>query len=294
MRDARWREYPSGGEARSSHLSGRARRHGVWLVAEGPHDPGRATRVRGARVSVSVDVREREHAEGTNAERLAGGLRRSGDPARRRLALSFRNAAQLAFVGAFLATLFACGGSPRGAPSDVPTAPPSTGAGAGPDTTAEPPVAKMSGKILAFEKAKEHLRVDKVGAKDGAFEPDGIFDHVYEVDLEGPADALFVISTDDQGASNGDFAVDTLVATEALPQEVAALGGLGKHTGGLGVFEGPTLKSAPDGHLPALAPGRHTLHVHLSGKDVPKGGGFRVLARFTDGSVVAGPHLTSH
>jgi len=151
----------------------------------------------------------------------------------------------------------------------------------------------MSGKILAFERAKEHLRVDKVGAKDGDLAPDGALDHVFEIDVDGPADALFVIATDDAGNANGDFAVDTLVGAEPLPPSVAALGGLGKHTGGLGVFEGGALLSAADGHLPALAPGRHTLHLHLSGKDVPHAGGFRVFARFTDGSVVAGPSVSA-
>lgn len=190
-----------------------------------------------------------------------------------------------------LVVLVGCGGSPRGGgPRDTPRA---TEIDAGAPDAALPPAPKMSGKILRFEKSKAHLRVDLVGQRDGALEPDGVPDQVYDLELEGPIDAVFLVSTDDEGRPNGEMAADTLVSDEPLPPAVAGLGALGKHTAGIGVAEGGALENDSDGRLPALAPGHHLLALHLSGKDLPKTGGFRVYARFTDGSVVAGPSATS-
>lgn len=184
--------------------------------------------------------------------------------------------------------LVACGGG-RGMARE-----PTAAASGTPDARAElaresTPLAKMSGTIKHFEKGKDHLRVDKVGAKDGELEPDGVPDAVFEVDIDGPADAVFLISTDERGESNGELAADTLAGKDPLPAEVAGLGALGKHTAGIGVIEKGKLLSATDGHLPPLAPGPHALALHLSTRDLPKQGAFRVFVRFTDGTLVKGP-----
>jgi hypothetical protein len=147
----------------------------------------------------------------------------------------------------------------------------------------------MSGEVRRFEKASTHTVADKVGPKDGDFEPDGVADAIYDVDLEGPANAFFLLSTDDRGEPNGEATADTLSGVEVLPEAVSALGGLGKHTGGIAVYEKGALKNAPDGHLPPLGAGRHSVVLHISMKDLPRSGSFRLFARFTDGSVVKGP-----
>lgn len=181
----------------------------------------------------------------------------------------------------------ACGGASKAAAP--PPAPESSekDASAGAVDAAPPPV--MSGEVRRFERASAHSKADKIGTKDGAFEPDGVADAIYDVDLDGPATALFLVSTDDRGEPNGEATADTLTGADVLPEAISALGGLGKHTGGIAVYEQGSLKNAPDGHLPPLSAGRHALVIHVSMKDLPRSGAFRLFARFTDGSVVKGP-----
>ena len=147
----------------------------------------------------------------------------------------------------------------------------------------------MSGEVRHFEKSKDHLKVDKIGPKDGELLPDGIADLVYELDVEGPAEAILLISTDERGEANGELSADTLVGKEPVPEPIAGLGALGKHTAGLGVFEHGKLLNESDGHFPPLSPGPHALVLHVSTKDVPKSGAMRVFVRFTDGSLTKGP-----
>lgn len=198
--------------------------------------------------------------------------------------------ALVAIAGASSA-LSACGGA---AAPMAPAAPSGAGDGAvsfgGVGGGSAPPThAKMSGEIRRFEKAPTHLRADKVGEADGSFEPDGVMDHVFDLDIEGPADGVLLTSTDDQGEPNGELAADTFTGKEALPPEVAKLGGFGKHTLGVGVYEGGRRLNASEGHLPALEPGRHGLELYVSSRDAPRAGGVRVFVRFTDGSIVKGP-----
>lgn len=199
--------------------------------------------------------------------------------------------ASVALAGGALA-LSACGGAaaamapsaPAGAGEGSPASFGGAGGGSAPAARA-----KMSGEIRRFEKASTHLRADKVGEADGSFEPDGVMDHVFDLDVDGPADGVLLTSTDDQGAPNGELAADTFTGDEALPQEVAGLGGFGKHTLGVGVYEGDRRLNATDGHLPALEPGKHGLMLYVSSRDAPRTGGVRVFVRFTDGSIVKGP-----
>jgi hypothetical protein len=184
--------------------------------------------------------------------------------------------------------LCACGGASKArAPEQGHE--PGLAATAAPGATSAPAVAKMSGEIRHLERSKDHLRVDKVGSKDGDLAPDGVSDLVYDLDVEGPVEAILLISTDERGEPNGELAADTLVGKETVPEQVAGLGALGKHTAGLGVFERGKLLNESDGHLPPLSPGSHALVVHLSTKDIPKSGAIRVFVRFTDGSLTKGP-----
>ncbi len=191
-----------------------------------------------------------------------------------------------------LTSLSACGGAAAAMPPSAPSAlgegsPVSFGSAAG--GAAPPTRAKMSGEIRRFDKASTHLRADKVGEADGSTEPDGVMDHVFDLDVDGPADGVLLTSTDDQGEPNGELAADTFTGDEALPREVAGLGGFGKHTLGIGVYEGERRLNAPDGHLPAIDPGKHGLTLYVSSRDAPRAGGVRVFVRFTDGSIVKGP-----
>ncbi len=186
----------------------------------------------------------------------------------------------------------ACAGAAQ-APAAPSSEPSGGGGGVGASASAreEPATPRMGGEIRHFEKNKDFLRVDRVGEKDGAFTPDGVLDHVYDLELDGPATAIFLTSTDARGESNGEFTADTLVGTDMAPPEVASMAGMGKHTAGIAVFEGGARRNADDGRLLPLKPGRHGLELHVSSKDLPRSGSMRVFVRFSDDSVVKGPHV---
>src|SRR6478609_8081435 len=92
---------------------------------------------------------------------------------------------------AFLAALFvlgACGPAPE----------PDTAAGTGPSRRARgntPPVAPDSTKVTAFSVDIENLNVDKIAMRDGGIRPDGNRDLVFRATVEGPADALYIVTT---------------------------------------------------------------------------------------------------
>lgn len=207
-----------------------------------------------------------------------------------RLALALDRTLAMGLLLVATTTLTACGGAAAMAPASPPSAGQAGGSGgsAGEGRPTEPQV-KMSGEIRRFEKASTHLRVDKVGEADGSLDPDGVMDNVFDLDLNGPADGVLLTSTDDQGELNGELAADTFIGDEPLPHEVTSLGGFGKHTLGVGVYEGERRLNTADGHLPALAPGKHGLTLYVSTRDAPRAGGVRVFVRFTDGSIVKGP-----
>jgi hypothetical protein len=167
------------------------------------------------------------------------------------------------------------------APSAVPTTAP---------TVSLPPPPK--GTVVSFALSAQSGKVDKIGGKDGNFKPDGVKDTVFDLEYEGMAKAIFVMTTDAEGQLTSEFDADTRVGDEAIPKDLAGIMNLGKNTAGLGVFENGKLVNAKDGGLgkDGLADGKHKLTLHVSVKDFPKSA-VRVFVLNQEDRVVKGPVL---
>lgn len=168
--------------------------------------------------------------------------------------------------------------------SATPT--PSASASAPAASASAPPPPAPKGKFNSFAVNAQSGKVDKVGNKDGAFKGDGVKDLVFDVELEGPANAILLVSTDGSGQPNGEFNADTFVGDQQLPSELAANLNQGKFTAGLAVYEGDKLLNAKDGGLPMLSDGKHKLTLYISSKDAPKGS-YKALATFDNKSMTA-------
>lgn len=210
-----------------------------------------------------------------------------------------RKATIAAVMTATLSTAAGCGGDDKHAvtppapsasaaavvPSATPsaTAAPAASASATPAASAKPePPPPPKATFSSAVKGAGSGKVDKVGKSDGAFKPDGVKDLVIEVEYEGGAAAFLVLATDAQGTPNGEFSADTFVGTQALPPEAGVNLNQGRFTGGVAVFEGDKLLNGKDGGLTPLAEGKHKLALHVSSKDAPQGGSYKVVALLAD------------
>jgi hypothetical protein len=192
------------------------------------------------------------------------------------------------------ALVFGCGGDkappkqvdPVSSVSSAPVPSASAAPSATPSASASvaPPPA-MKGTIHAFARAATSGTVDKVGDKDGNFKPDGTKDVVFDLDYEGTATAIFVMTTDKQGALTSELDADTIIGEQAIPKELAGILAAGKHTYGLAVYEGDKLNNGKDGALTPLAEGRHKLALHLSPKEFPKSA-VMAIVMLSDGTLV--------
>jgi hypothetical protein len=146
--------------------------------------------------------------------------------------------------------------------------------------------------ISSFERSTESLKIDKVGVADGALTPDGQKDVVLTLKLTGPFESIYVASVDAKtGATTGEFQADTLTGTVIQPNEFAAMRS-GARTVGLGVFEADKLLNNPDGSLPPVAGGAHTLTLVLANSASLKvGKPIAVFVQTPDHQVVKGPVL---
>lgn len=201
------------------------------------------------------------------------------------------------------AALTACGGDEKRPPTppassatpEPPTsasaAMPAASASAAPQASAKPaePPPAPKATFTSAAKSANSGKVDKVGAGDGAFKGDGVKDLVVDVEYDGAATALLLVTTDSSGTPNGEFTADTLVGGQALPAEVGANLNTGKHTAGLAVYEGDKLLNGKDGALGELKEGKHKLALHVSSKDAPTTGSYKVMALLPDKSLVASP-----
>jgi hypothetical protein len=203
----------------------------------------------------------------------------------------------------------ACGDPPAPkAPIDAPTVPQATASVApsvtavattAPVTSTPAPVEQPAPRqkieetaISSFERSTESLKIDKVGVADGALTPDGQKDVVLTLKLTGPFESVYVASVDAKtGATTGEFQADTLTGTVIQPNEFAAMRS-GARTVGVGVFEGDKLLNNPDGSLPPIAGGAHTLTLVLANSASLKvGKPIAVFIQTTDHQVVKGPIL---
>jgi hypothetical protein len=142
-------------------------------------------------------------------------------------------------------------------------------------------------KFLSFALAPTSGKVDKIGAKDGAFSPDGVRDLVFHAELEGGPVIAFII------VANDTFTADTFVGTQLPPSASDAEIKPGLGTVGIGVYENDKLANAPDGSLTPLPEGKHELTLYVSSAQAPRKATFKAFAVLDDRSMVASPVISA-
>jgi len=154
------------------------------------------------------------------------------------------------------------------------------------------PTGPITTKVTAFGIHIENLNVDKISMRDGNFNPDGNRDHVFTATVEGPADALFIVTTDEKGEPIHGFRADTIQGGEELPQELAAAGrvDLGKLTPWIAIAENNKFLNLDNGKLYPLAAGPHVLKMYVPNTGTLLAGAhLRLYARHPSGTLVGGP-----
>ncbi len=175
-----------------------------------------------------------------------------------------------------LATVAAFAGCSSPPKSNAPTAP-----------TA---VAPVTTRVLSFSVSPENLKIDKVGLRDGYQRPDGNRDLAFDVTIQGPIDALFLVSTNQKGEPGYGLRADTLVAHEEVPPELGGVVDTGKMTVGIGVTEHgrPAFINGESGSL-HLGEGVHNLSLYVPNTATLRPGSFvRVYAK-AGGALIGGP-----
>ncbi len=163
-------------------------------------------------------------------------------------------------------------------------------------TTEDPPDPGGPPTLGPLATSPDSLSVDRVSSADDGVRPDGVPDGVFTVTVVGPLKSFILITTDESGRPSMEQQWDTVVGTVPLPHD--AIGThyeLGNSTWVLGVMENGKLLNRPDGSIPPLGPGVHTLRLFGSINGVAgwpifeKGTHFRLLAQKEDGTLLSGP-----
>jgi hypothetical protein len=146
-------------------------------------------------------------------------------------------------------------------------------------------------KILAWERSKDSLKVDKIGAKDGDFKPDGKKDVIFTLKVSGAVDAIYIASVDKNGDAAGVFQSDSLTGSDTQPNEFAG-SRHGKTTEGVAVFEGDKLLNDASGSLKGkIGAGEHTLTLAIANNPKMKLP-IRLWVQMPDHTMVAGPVIS--
>ena len=154
------------------------------------------------------------------------------------------------------------------------------------------PAGPTTTKVTAFSIHQENLNVDKISMKEGVINPDGNRDLVFTTTVEGPADALYLVTTDEKGAPVHGFRADTIGGAEELPRELAAAGqvDVGKLTVWIAVVENNHFINDDGGKLGSLAAGPHVLKLYVPNTNTLRPGShLRLYARAPGGAIVGGP-----
>jgi hypothetical protein len=145
-------------------------------------------------------------------------------------------------------------------------------------------------KVERFSIDAENLSVDRVSMRDGALRADGNRDLVFRATVDGPVDALFLVTTSDRGQPSYGFRADTIVGHEELPAELGSVIDVGRLTVWIAVVEDGKFINSENGTLGLLGPGRHDLKLY-----VPNPGNLmppsylRLYARAPGGVLAASP-----
>jgi hypothetical protein len=188
----------------------------------------------------------------------------------------------LSIVGIAVLALGACGPSqPNAAPAETPSRKASR-------SPAPPP--PESTKVTAFAVDIENLNVDKIAMRDGGIRPDGNRDLVFRATVEGPADALYLVTTSDKGEPHYGFRADTIIGHEELPTELGSVVDVGRLTVWIAVVENNRFINGDGGTLGSLSAGPHQLKLYVPNPgNLQPGSHLRLYARAPNGGLAAGP-----
>jgi hypothetical protein len=145
-----------------------------------------------------------------------------------------------------------------------------------------------STKVTAFALSNENLNVDKVGMQDGLFRPDGNRDHAFDATVEGPFDALFIVSCDAKGVPVYGFRADTLIGNEEVPAALGSVIDTGKMTLPIGVVENGKFANSDSGSV-IVSGGTHRLKLYVPNSAALRPGMHVRLYARSMGAIAPGP-----
>lgn len=150
---------------------------------------------------------------------------------------------------------------------------------------------ETTAKVTAFAVDNENLNVDRISMKDGSTHADGNRDHVFTATVEGPLDALYLVTVDDKGQPVHGFRADTISGHSELPQELAAAGqvDVGRLTVWIAVVENDKFINEDSGRVD-LAAGQHVLRMYVPNTGTLRPNShLRLYGRAPNGAIVGGP-----
>lgn len=157
-------------------------------------------------------------------------------------------------------------------------------------TTAKTSAAASSPtRIVSFAVSNENLNVDKVGLRDGFMRPDGNRDLAFTASIDGPYEALFIVSTNAKGEPGYGLRADTLTGTDEIPTELGGVIDTGKMTVGIGAVEGGKFINGESGSVHGGS-GVHNLTLYVPNTATLQAGSFvRLYVRLPGGTLLPGP-----
>jgi hypothetical protein len=152
------------------------------------------------------------------------------------------------------------------------------------------PAAPEATKVTAFSVDIENLNVDKIAMRDGGIRPDGNRDLVFRATVEGPADAMYIVTTSAKGDPSYGFRADTVVGHEELPSELGSVVDVGRLTVWIAVVENGHFINGEGGTLGNLSAGPHQLKLYVPNTgNLASGSHLRLYLRAPNGGLAKGP-----
>lgn len=165
----------------------------------------------------------------------------------------------------------------------------STPPAASPTTTTVATPVETSAKIALFAVSPENLSVDKISMREGSPVPDGNRDLAFTTRIEGPVDALFLVTCTQKGDPLHNFRADTVMGQEELPAELGTVVDVGRMTEWIAIVEDGKFINHENGRID-IRSGSHDLKLYVPNTGMLRGGSFlRLYARAQGGALVAGP-----
>jgi hypothetical protein len=155
------------------------------------------------------------------------------------------------------------------------------------------PAPPDSTKVTAFSVDIENLNVDKIAMRDGGIRPDGNRDLAFRATVSGPADALYIVTTNEKGDPHYGFRADTIIGHEEIPPELGSVVDTGHLTVWIAVVENGKFINSEGGTLGNLPAGTHQLKLYVPNTgNLQAGAHLRLYARAPNGGLAPSPIVT--